>query len=483
MASKLTLRRQVATAGRWPVGVLLTSWRYMWRTTPMQRREQEGDPSEDCPPALPPAIDRRELQGPAEGVGPLFRRRYQAHICGSKRSSRELMSEMQRDLDAFAPSEFASFQRVIGEPGRMWVGDEYVVRMPGPWDGPVRVLDVTPTSFRLGTLEGHLEAGQIEFRIAGSDPIVFTIESWARSGDPFSDLLFDRLRMAKEVQLHMWTSVLERVVKRSGGRRLGCLEVDTRRLEKRWPAERLTQSTRKRRALAALDNARLNFDRSRRNEFTPMNGWCVDERLQQLISEPPGPPTPAGTWKIARRVMSGYEFADPSIVRAFYDPEAPLEGRNMLLELRFWGLRFWAGVRVTDVYERLQTLRDRPLQVWGWSYATLEGHLERGEMSWEVRKWLDTGAVEFRIHTYSQRAQIRNPLVRFGFRIFGRREQERFYDITCARMLELTKAALRPGSDGAVRRVADELTARPISRAGALHDELARNLELSGEDE
>ena len=46
----------------------------------------------------------------------------------------------------------------------MEVGDEYVVRMPGPWDGPVRVVEVTPTSFRLATLDGHLEAGQIEFR-------------------------------------------------------------------------------------------------------------------------------------------------------------------------------------------------------------------------------------------------------------------------------------------------------------------------------
>ena len=39
----------------------------------------------------------------------------------------------------------------------------------------------------------------------------FRIESWARAGDRLSNLLYDRLRMSKEVQLHMWTSVLERV--------------------------------------------------------------------------------------------------------------------------------------------------------------------------------------------------------------------------------------------------------------------------------
>ena len=47
----------------------------------------------------------------------------------------------------------------------MRVGDEFVVRMPGPWDGPVRVVERDPDArFRLVTLAGHLEAGQIEFR-------------------------------------------------------------------------------------------------------------------------------------------------------------------------------------------------------------------------------------------------------------------------------------------------------------------------------
>ena len=50
----------------------------------------------------------------------------------------------------------------------MAVGDEYVVRMPGPWDGPVRVVERTPTAFRFATLEGHLEAGQIRFARAAT---------------------------------------------------------------------------------------------------------------------------------------------------------------------------------------------------------------------------------------------------------------------------------------------------------------------------
>jgi uncharacterized protein (UPF0548 family) len=478
MGGKLPFRRVVATAARWPLGVGLTSWRYLWRTTPMRRRELEGDPGEDCPPPLPAGVETRELQGAAEGVGALFHRRYRARIRAATLSPGDLMGRMQRDLDQVAPSEFASFQKVEGAADRMQVGDEYVVRMPGPWDGPVRVVEVTPTSFRLATLEGHLEAGQIEFRVADDGRIVFEIESWARSGDRISDLLFDRVRISKEVQLHMWTSVLERVIERSGGRRDGCLEVETRRLEPKWPAERLATSARKRQALAALDHAPVSFDRSRRGEFEPATGWRIDHRRQPLPAEPPGPPVPKGSWQIAQRLMQGYEFADPSMVRAYYDPDAPLEGRNMLLELRFWGLQFLSGVRVVDVHEETRTIDGRDVHVWGWSYATLPGHLEAGEMSWEVHKWLDSGEVEFAIDAYSRRAEIVNPLVQLGFRLFGRREQLRFLRITCERMRRLTEEALRTDTDADdVRQVAQEVTARPAPGAGMANDELVRNLD------
>ena len=37
--------------------------------------------------------------------------------------------------------------------------------------------------------------------------------------------------MAKEVQLHMWTSFLERVARESGGRMTGGIDIHTRRVE------------------------------------------------------------------------------------------------------------------------------------------------------------------------------------------------------------------------------------------------------------
>ena len=53
---------------------------------------------------------------------------------------------VKRDLNAAAPTRFARFQRCSAT-GLLDVGDEYVVRMPGPWDGPVRVIDAGRARF------------------------------------------------------------------------------------------------------------------------------------------------------------------------------------------------------------------------------------------------------------------------------------------------------------------------------------------------
>jgi hypothetical protein len=226
-----TLSRRLATATRWPLGIALTSWRYMWRTTPLYRSEEEGSEKDDSAPPLPEGISRSGLQTPADGAGPLYHRRYLAVVKDTGLGPAELIERLAGDPDRAAPSEFATFKKTRGEEGEMVVGDEYLVRMPGPWDGPVRVIERTPTSFRFATLADHLEAGQIRFAADGGELLEFTIESWARAGDRLSNLLYDRLRMSKEIQLHMWTSVLERVARLSEGHLTGGIEIRTRRVD------------------------------------------------------------------------------------------------------------------------------------------------------------------------------------------------------------------------------------------------------------
>jgi hypothetical protein len=201
-------------------------------------------------------------------------------------------------------------------------------------------------------------------------------------------------------------------------------------------------------ALRALHDKRLNFDLGERDAMTRQAGWNVDDYRQPLPPEPPGPPVPDGTWERARELMLDYEFADPGIVRAVYAPDSPLEGRDMLLEARFLGLRFRFGVRVEGVVDGTWETDGRSLRVWGWSYRTLQGHLEMGQMDYELWKWLDSGEVEFRIHVVSRPARIPNPVVRLGFRIFGRRQQVRFALRACQRMARLLEGRpVQPAGD------------------------------------
>jgi hypothetical protein len=222
--------RRWLTAATWPIGVSMTSWDYMWRSTPMHRREfVEEAPDGHLPPPYPGDVERDEVIGTEDGHGPLFHRRYRTRIREAQHSAEEVWSALTEDLNRAAPIKFARFQKVYGEAKQLRRGDEYVVRMPGPWDGPVRVIDLQPRSFRLATLAGHLEAGQIEFRIADNGLTEFEIESWARSADRLSNLLYHRARMAKEIQLHMWISFLEGVVELSGGKMTGGIDIETHR--------------------------------------------------------------------------------------------------------------------------------------------------------------------------------------------------------------------------------------------------------------
>lgn len=181
----------------------------------------------------------------------------------------------------------------------------------------------------------------------------------------------------------------------------------------------------------------LNFDAHQ--PLTPERGWHVDALSQRLPREPPGDPVPGGSWQIARRLVEDYAVADPAIVRAVWDAGRPLLGRDMLLELRlFRVLRVHAAVRVTRVWDE-----SRPdARVFGFEYATLPGHVEMGRMDYEVYKWRHDGTVEFRLHAHSRASQEGSPWGRLGFRLFGRRQQVRFYLRCCERIARLTAREL-----------------------------------------
>jgi uncharacterized protein (UPF0548 family) len=236
--------------------------------------------------------------------------------------------------------------------------------------------------------------------------------------------------------------------------------------------QRLFASVDEAAALGQLHHRQINYDPA----LAPQDGradghWHVDSGDIVIGREPPGPPVPGGPWETGCALVREYEFAEPRILRAVYRRGSGLAGRDMLLEGRFFGLRFHLGVRVTGVIDETRDTE----RVWGWSYQTLEGHLEQGRLSYEVIKQLDTGRVLFRVSGYSRMAPIPNPVVRLGFQLFGRWTQQRFYRAVQLRLRRLVAASQRGAALPSPAVRADGLILAPSGTTPHPLERLARS--------
>ena len=126
--------------------------------------------------------------------------------------------------------------RAGGDAGRRRVCGAYArpVGRPGPGDRPHRHVHPVRDARRAPG------GGQIEFRArrvneGEGEGLHFEIESWARPGDRLSHLLYNRLLLAKEIQLNLWTETCLGVVRGSGGRLVGGVRVHTRRVDEPVP--------------------------------------------------------------------------------------------------------------------------------------------------------------------------------------------------------------------------------------------------------
>ncbi|WP_415654125.1 DUF1990 family protein [Saccharomonospora xinjiangensis] len=205
------------------------------------------------------------------------------------------------------------------------------------------------------------------------------------------------------------------------------------------------------RAWADLAEAGVNYSQAE----VRRPGWNIDTHRSGLPGERPGVPEPGGPWELACALVRDYDFTPPEIVRAVYDPRGPLLGRNLLLQARFHLMHFYCGVRITEV---LDESRDNGDRVWGWAYETLDGHLERGKVTYEVIKHQRSGEVEFVASSYSQGAPTLDRVTFLGWRLFGRRTQLRFYRRCGERLREFVSAQSR----------GEEIFPGPRLRAGHL---------------
>ncbi len=355
------------------------------------------------------------------------------------------MAVVQADPDRFCPGLYAYFEKTHGAPGTLAVGDEFFVHIRSPWDGPVRVSEVSPRHFRLVTLAGHLECGTIRFsaRARPEGGLIFEIQSCARSRDAIVDLGYDVLGALRLAQGKMWAQFAQHVSAYAGGDPACDVEVRTFQADYDDPlTPRDAREVEPYSGLLASIAARaLNFE-SVDPAHLP-DGWNRDDDEAELVPEPPGPPRADGSWARACAFVRAYRFPDPRRLQGLYDPDADLEGRPMLLRARFLGVGFRFGVRVHGAFDEVRAGHaDGPVHAWGYSYRTTEGHFERGQITFEVLKYARTGRVVFRMHSYSQRGHIANPLFRLGFYLFGRALQRQFVARALARTQRFVEESL-----------------------------------------
>jgi hypothetical protein len=193
----------------------------------MYRSEAQGSLGCCSPPPLPTDLGSAILLAD-EGSGPLFHRRFSVDIEQSRVSAGELTAQLVREFGDFVPHEVVGVKQDPGPDRELEPGDEFVVQIPGPWNGPVVVLERTACSLRLATRPGHMEAGQIEFAATGREGrLTFSIETWARASTRSVHVLFSHLRLAKEIQLNMWVRFCRAAAGRSGGRIVDGVHITT----------------------------------------------------------------------------------------------------------------------------------------------------------------------------------------------------------------------------------------------------------------
>lgn len=233
-APKEGVTQRLRQTARWVVGTSRALVRYPFERVPRYRRDRIGDHTADRPdpdrelPGEPSTVQRA-----GEGVGPVYHRRYWIEMAETDVGPQELIDLVASDVNAITPNEISRFESPTGGAiEQLEVGDELVVRLPGPWEGPIRVIERTPTSFRFVTLRGHMEAGEIDFRcsVAERGVLRFEIESWARSSGRQFRVLYDLFPVAREMQLQMWSRFCVEVARRSGGVLMSNVQAHTCRL-------------------------------------------------------------------------------------------------------------------------------------------------------------------------------------------------------------------------------------------------------------
>lgn len=202
------------------------------KTSEIDSQDNSSDNSSD-------SSEDKEVQTKEDGEGTLFERRYWVDIEDSPFTAVDLMAYIKGNINQFTASYLADFEKSKGLDDNLKEGDEFSIKILGPWDGEVRVTDVDECSFEFITLEGHPEAGTIRFRASdGIDntksQIHFEIRSLAKSRDGLVAFLSEGLGVGLLVQERMWLTFCKNVADFAHGRIMQEPQSSTVSREETW---------------------------------------------------------------------------------------------------------------------------------------------------------------------------------------------------------------------------------------------------------
>lgn len=189
--------------------------------------------------------------------------------------------------------------------------------------------------------------------------------------------------------------------------------------------------------LTALASAPRNFD-EHPDSLRADDVWRYYRSQAQVGIEKPGPPEPGGPFQRMVPAIAAYRFSDPVIVKGHFDPEAPLLGRRMLLELKPLFLRYLCGTVVGALREQA----DDTHTTWGYRYETLVGHVETGAEWFLLEKDHRTGVITFRIEAYWKPGQFPNWWSYVGFKLLAPSYQRRWHRAAQKRLAAIGAGAV-----------------------------------------
>ena len=199
----------------WTSGAPLASFRFLTRQRPIEEVLLSEGATPSPLPAAEPDSDHSEDE---DGRGSVVHKLFRAEIENPRLSAERLIDVIAADPNVIAPYEVVRFEKTRGEPGDLREGERVLIRMAGPWNGPVEVTKRWREGFRLAATSGHAQLGQVELRAHGNDGAMrLEIQTREKSATGLFHLL-RRLGLVRRMQTHTWAHMLEAAAQLAGGR-------------------------------------------------------------------------------------------------------------------------------------------------------------------------------------------------------------------------------------------------------------------------